>query len=103
MTNYDLIIVGAGTLGTFHAYHAAKRGKRVLLLEKDSRPVGSTVRNFGQVVPSGLAGRWFDYGRRSLEIYREIQAQTDIEITRIGLEEIIGLKWELVQHPAKEE
>jgi len=84
MTTYDLIIVGAGALGTFHAYHAAKRGKRVLLLEKDSRPVSSTVRNFGQVVPSGLSGRWFDYGRRSLEIYREIQSQTDITVRQNG-------------------
>ncbi len=84
MTTYDLIIVGAGALGTFHAYHAAKRGKRVLLLEKDNRPVSSTVRNFGQVVPSGLSGRWFDYGRRSLEIYRELQRQTDITVRQNG-------------------
>lgn len=84
MRPFDLIIVGAGVLGTFHAYHAAQRGQRVLLLEKDNRPVGSTVQNFGQVVPSGLAGRWFDYGRRSLEIYREIQAQTDITVRQNG-------------------
>ena len=81
---HDLIIIGAGVLGTFHAYHAAKAGKRVLLLEKDRYPVGATVRNFGQVVPSGLAGDWFNYGRRSLEIYRDIQAQTDITIRENG-------------------
>ncbi|MFD2573582.1 TIGR03364 family FAD-dependent oxidoreductase [Spirosoma soli] len=81
---YDLIIIGAGALGTFHAYHAAKAGQRVLLLEKDRFPVGATVRNFGQVVPSGLAGRWFDYGRRSLEIYRDIQQQTDITVRANG-------------------
>ncbi len=81
---YDLIIIGAGVLGTFHAYHAAKAGKRVLLLEKDRYPVGATVRNFGQVVPSGLAGRWFDYGRRSLDIYRAIQQETDITIRENG-------------------
>ena len=81
---YDLIIIGAGVLGTFHAYHAAKAGQRVLLLDKDRYPVGATVRNFGQIVPSGLAGRWFDYGRRSLEIYREIQQQTDITIRQNG-------------------
>ncbi|WP_020605474.1 TIGR03364 family FAD-dependent oxidoreductase [Spirosoma spitsbergense] len=81
---YDFIIIGAGVLGTFHAYHAAKAGKRVLLLEKDRYPVGATVRNFGQVVPSGLAGRWFEYGRRSLEIYRAIQQETDITIRENG-------------------
>ncbi len=84
MPAYDLIIIGAGVLGTFHAYHAAKAGQRVLLLEKDRYPVGATVRNFGQVVPSGLAGRWFEYGRRSLEIYRDIQAQADITIRQNG-------------------
>lgn len=84
MPSYDLIIVGAGALGTFHAYHAAKAGKRVLLLEKDRYPVGATVRNFGQAVPSGLAGRWFDYGRRSLEIYRTIQQETDLSVRANG-------------------
>ncbi|GAB3941060.1 TIGR03364 family FAD-dependent oxidoreductase [Spirosoma harenae] len=81
---YDLIVIGAGTLGTFHAYHAAKAGKRVLLLEKDRYPIGATVRNFGQVVPSGLAGRWFDFGRRSLEIYQSIQQETDLTVRRNG-------------------
>lgn len=81
---YDLIIIGAGALGTFHAYHAAKAGQRVLLLEKDRYPVGATVRNFGQVVPSGLAGRWFEYGRRSLDIYRAIQRETDLTVRQNG-------------------
>ncbi len=81
---YDLIIVGSGVLGTFHAYHAAKAGQRVLLLEKDAQPAGATVRNFGQVVPSGMAGRWFEYGRRSLEIYKAIQHQADITIRANG-------------------
>ncbi|WP_080055606.1 TIGR03364 family FAD-dependent oxidoreductase [Spirosoma aerolatum] len=84
MPTYDLIIVGAGALGTFHAYHAAKSGLRVLLLEKDRYPIQATVRNFGQVVPSGLAGRWFDYGRRSLEIYQRIQQETDLTVRANG-------------------
>lgn len=81
---YDLIVIGAGVLGTFHAYHAAKAGQRVLLLEKDSYPTGATVRNFGQVVPSGLAGQWFDYGRRSLDIYGDLQTQADLTVRANG-------------------
>lgn len=84
MATYDLVVIGAGALGTFHAYHAAKAGQRVLLLEKDQYPIGATVRNFGQVVPSGLAGRWFEYGRRSLEIYQDIQSQTDLAVRNNG-------------------
>lgn len=86
MTNsFDLIVVGAGALGTFHAYTAGKQGKKVLLLERDSRPNEATVRNFGQVVPSGQKlGRWRNYGKRSLEIYREIKAEADISIREFG-------------------
>lgn len=84
MAFYDLIVVGSGILGTFHAFHAAKAGKRVLLLEKDAYPIGATVRNFGQVVPSGLAGRWFTYGRRSLEIYKGLQQEVDLAIRPNG-------------------
>jgi len=80
MHKQDLIIVGAGVLGAFHAFHALRRGLSVTLLEKDAYPIQATVRNFGQVVPSGMSGRWFDYGRRSLEWYRFIQAQTDISV-----------------------
>lgn len=32
-----------------------------------------------------------------------IRAETDVQLAKFNLEEIIGLKWEQVQHPAKEE
>jgi FAD dependent oxidoreductase TIGR03364 len=81
---FDLTVIGAGVLGTFHAYHALRHGLSVLLLEKDSQPQSATVRNFGQVVPSGLNNTWFDYGRRSLEIYKEIQQEFDLSIRAQG-------------------
>lgn len=81
---YDLIVVGGGILGTFHAYHALLMGKKVLQLEKDNYPAGSTVRNFGQVVPSGMTGKWFQYGLRSLEIYQAIQEEFDITVRKNG-------------------
>lgn len=84
MKNFDVIIVGGGIMGAFHAFHAAKLGKSVLILEKDNFPVSSTVRNFGQAVPSGSSGRWFDFGRRSLEIYQDIQQKFDISVRRNG-------------------
>ncbi len=83
--SYDLVIVGAGALGTFHAYFALQRGLKVLLLEKDARPMEATVRNFGQIIPSGMAeGEWFDYARTSLDTYRAIQAEYDISIRPTG-------------------
>jgi FAD dependent oxidoreductase TIGR03364 len=80
----DLIVVGAGILGAFHAFHALRAGKRVTLFEKDQYPVSATVRNFGQVVPSGMTGRWLEYGRRSMEWYRSIQQELDISVRDNG-------------------
>lgn len=85
MQKYDLIIVGAGNLGTFHAYHALKLGKKVLLVERDAAPNEATVRNFGQIVPSGQAlNEWFDFGRDSLKIYNEIQKKSNISVRKNG-------------------
>lgn len=81
---FDVVVVGAGVLGTFHAYHAARQGKKVLLVEKDNYPVQATVRNFGQVVPSGMGKEWFDYGVRGTEIYKTIQHEFDLSIRTNG-------------------
>ncbi|MFY8036438.1 MAG: TIGR03364 family FAD-dependent oxidoreductase [Cyclobacteriaceae bacterium] len=81
---YDLIVVGAGVLGTFHAYHAARLGKKVLLTEKDQYPTQATVRNFGQVVPSGMGSEWFNYGLKGIATYQQIQSEFDISIRNNG-------------------
>lgn len=81
---YDLAIVGGGVLGTFHAYFALQKGLRVVLFEKNTRPMKATVRNFGQVVPSGMNSKWQTYGRKSLETYKKIQAEFDISLRENG-------------------
>jgi len=83
-TVYDVIVVGSGVLGTFHAYHALQKGLRVAIIEKDKMPKGATIQNFGQVVPSGMDSKWQAYGRESLSIYKEIQSQFDISVRQNG-------------------
>lgn len=82
--NFDLIIVGGGVLGAFHAFHALEKGLSVALVEKDNFPIGASTQNFGQVVPSGMNIKWQSYGRKSLEIYKEIQAKFDISVSQNG-------------------
>lgn len=84
MKKYDLIVVGGGVLGAFHAFHALKMGLSVALFEKNSQPQGATVRNFGQVVPSGLDSKRQKMGRRSVEIYKDIQSKMDISLRQNG-------------------
>jgi FAD dependent oxidoreductase TIGR03364 len=82
---YDLAVVGSGVLGTFHAYHAALLGLRVIVLEKDLFPMEASVRNFGQVVPSGFpVGRWHHYGRYSTQLYKSFQEKFNIGIRNNG-------------------
>lgn len=51
-----VVVVGAGILGALHALFALERGLEVVHLEKDPRPQGASVRNFGLVWVGGRAG-----------------------------------------------
>jgi len=77
---YDLLVVGGGVMGAFHAYHALQQGLKVALLEKNKVPQGASVRNFGQVVPSGMDAKWQQIGRSSLAIYKSLQETFDLSV-----------------------
>jgi FAD dependent oxidoreductase TIGR03364 len=95
----DLLIIGAGTLGTFHAKAALERGLSVRLCERNSAPRDASVRNFGQVVPSGMTPKWQAYGRRSLAIYKALQQETDISLRHNGSVYLASdaAEWQLLQ------
>ena len=80
MKKFDIIIVGAGILGIAHAYHCLQAGFKVAIIEKNHFPEGASVRNFGQIVPSGFGSKWQEFGRQSLRIYNDIQSQYDITV-----------------------
>ncbi|OQX82981.1 hypothetical protein B6D60_11275 [candidate division KSB1 bacterium 4484_87] len=48
-TEYDVIIVGGGIIGTATGYYLAKSGKKILLLEKKYLGAGSTGRCIGGI------------------------------------------------------
>jgi FAD dependent oxidoreductase TIGR03364 len=53
----DLVVVGAGIVGLAHAAEAVRRGLAVTVVERDERPVGASVRNFGHGCVTAQAGR----------------------------------------------
>ncbi|MFF5442796.1 TIGR03364 family FAD-dependent oxidoreductase [Streptomyces achromogenes] len=49
-------VVGAGVVGTMHAWHAVERGHQVVQIEREAEARGASLRNFGQIWVSGRAG-----------------------------------------------
>lgn len=55
MTPEKVLVVGSGILGLAHAITAREAGHEVTLVERDGRPLGASVRNFGTLWPIGCA------------------------------------------------
>lgn len=82
---YDVIVIGAGVLGAFHAYFAMRRGFKTLLIDKDVFPQQASVRNFGLIIPSAMpSGIWRDRALSSCKIYSELCELLGVPIRRVG-------------------
>ncbi|MEV8340134.1 TIGR03364 family FAD-dependent oxidoreductase [Streptomyces niveus] len=68
-----VIVVGAGVVGTMHAWHAVDRGHEVVQIERESEARGASLRNFGQIWVSGRAGgEELATALRARELWQEI-------------------------------
>ncbi|WP_338673782.1 TIGR03364 family FAD-dependent oxidoreductase [Streptomyces sp. SCSIO 30461] len=71
-----VIVVGAGVVGTMHAWQAAERGHEVVHIEREAEARGASVRNFGQIWVSGRAGGVeLDTALRARELWEAIGAR----------------------------
>lgn len=85
-SGFDLAVVGAGIVGLSHALAAAKRGKRVVMLDRDSQANGASVRNFGFITVTGQkAGECWNRARRARDIWVDLAPKAGIEIVHQGL------------------
>ncbi len=74
---YDDAVIGAGILGLAHAYHLARRGRRVVVLERHPRGGGASIRNFGMLWPIGQPfGPLRSLATRSLEVWSQLLTET---------------------------
>ncbi|MEU1048419.1 TIGR03364 family FAD-dependent oxidoreductase [Streptomyces sp. NPDC005897] len=68
-----VIVVGAGVVGTMHAWHAVNRGHEVVQIERETEARGASLRNFGQIWVSGRAGgEELETALRARELWEEI-------------------------------
>lgn len=83
---YDLAVVGAGIVGLAHALAAVRNGKRVVVIERDQRANGASIRNFGFVTVTGqAAGDCWQMARRSRDIWVEVAEAAGIPVLHRGL------------------
>ena len=94
MKHYDVIVVGAGIVGLAHAYTAALRGLKTLVIERDAACIGASIRNFGFVTVTGQqAGAHWSRAMRSRDIWASIAPQAGIAVIHKGL-------WMTARRPA---
>jgi FAD dependent oxidoreductase TIGR03364 len=84
--HFDVAIVGAGIVGLAHALAAARAGLRVVVVDRDARANGASVRNFGFITVTGQEdGRVWRLARRSRDIWAEVAGPAGIAIEQQGL------------------
>ena len=83
---FDLAVVGAGICGLAHALAAARRGLSVVVIDRDARANGASVRNFGFVTVTGQErGTTWRRAMRSRDVWAEIAGPAGIAIEHRGL------------------
>jgi FAD dependent oxidoreductase TIGR03364 len=81
----DVAVVGGGILGLAHAWAAVRRGRSVVLFERDRRAQGASVRNFGMIWPIGQpAGEAHARAVRSQQRWAEIAPRAGIGLDPCG-------------------
>ena len=83
---YDLAVVGAGICGLAHALAAARRGKRVVVVDRDAQATGASIRNFGFITVTGQQeGECWRRALRSRDVWAEIAPKAGIPLVQHGL------------------
>jgi D-hydroxyproline dehydrogenase subunit beta len=85
-TGFDLAVVGAGVVGLAHALAAARRGKRVVVIDRDAAANGASIRNFGFITVTGQqSGACWQRAMRSRDVWAEVAPKAGIAIEHAGL------------------
>jgi FAD dependent oxidoreductase TIGR03364 len=83
---FDCVIVGAGIVGLAHALAATRHGLRTAIIDRDSRAVGASIRNFGFITVTGQQeGITWRRARRSRDVWNEVASHAMIEVLQRNL------------------
>jgi D-hydroxyproline dehydrogenase subunit beta len=80
----DVVVVGAGVVGLAHAVEAHSRGLSVIVVERDARAVGASVRNFGHVGTTLHRGEAARYAAASRNRWLNLAPKAGFELLEVG-------------------
>jgi glycine/D-amino acid oxidase-like deaminating enzyme len=83
----DVVVIGGGIVGVFAAYHLAKRGMSVALVEKGRIGAEQSSRNWGWCRQQNRDARELPMATKSLALWDQFQAESgeDVGFSRCGL------------------
>nr|WP_235497633.1 TIGR03364 family FAD-dependent oxidoreductase [Frankia sp. R43] len=80
----DVVVVGAGIVGLAHAFDAHTRGQSVVVVERDDRAVGASVRNFGHGCVTAQSGPALDYALRARARWTQLGKDAGFTVREAG-------------------
>lgn len=83
-STHDLVIVGSGIVGLAHAYDAVTRGLTAVVLDRDERAVGASIRNFGHICTTAQSGRALDLALAAREHWLDLGRKAGFDVQEHG-------------------
>ena len=81
----DVAVIGGGIVGLAHAWSAARRRLSVVLFDRNRRPQGASVRNFGMIWPIGQTpGEMHQRALHSRALWLELAQQAGFWVKTCG-------------------
>jgi FAD dependent oxidoreductase TIGR03364 len=87
----DVVIAGAGIVGLSLAYEAVRRGLSVIVVERDERAIGASVRNFGHGCVTAQSGVALDYALTARERWLELRDAAGLWVQECGT--VVVARW----------
>ena len=83
---YDVAIIGAGIVGAACAYECARRGLRVVIVDRDTAGAGTTAAGMGHIVAMDDSEAQFALTRYSQRLWQELRPELpdDVEYEQCG-------------------